>query len=114
MLSKNLLVAISTGDFTRTELRLLFHLLSLVTLGSCEVPHHTNLQAVKALGSPPSTISRAIGTLEERQILRRFKREGETVVVINPNLASRANELQRRELREAYPMPVKPIARLGR
>ncbi|BDO43607.1 hypothetical protein CELD12_30970 [Cellulomonas sp. NTE-D12] len=59
-------------------------------------------------------LSPSLGQAETVEASREASGEGETVVVINPNLASRANELQRRELRAAYPMPVKPIARLGR
>jgi DNA-binding MarR family transcriptional regulator len=112
MVSHDLCLALATGDFTASEMRLLFFLLARIELGSCEVLGYTNVEAAALLSASESTTSRALTALEQRQIVQRHRRHGRVDLVLNPRLAARANQAQRTELLTTHKMPWQAIRKL--
>lgn len=103
--------ALSGSDLTPTELSLLMYLLSRMTLGTSEVRGFVGITAAEEIGAHHTTVSTALGRLESRKIVRRRKRTGGVDVVVNANLASRADRAGRARLRKEQGMPKIAITR---
>lgn len=106
--------SLSDSDLSPSELSLLFHLLSRIQLGGNVVQHYSGIEAAAATGLHRSSVSTALTRLEERGILRRSRRGGHKVITVNPNLASRADQRTRADLRATSKMPPVAITRLTR
>jgi len=113
MVSSQFLSDLSRSDATPSELSLLFYLLARIRLGSNVVPHFAGVEAAEATGLHPSSVSTAVTRLTKRQVVRRTRSHGHSTIVINPHLASRADQKTREELCRSSRMPVKAITRLN-